>query len=242
MHHSPASRARSRRLALTAIVVAALAGFSNGQSGLAAAPRIQKTSFAGELLVSNLVVHSQPSVRSGNVAVFHQFRSDYRPFFVYAFQKAIGADGKLWMHVEVPGRPNGRTGWIRGLYVAWTARHKLLVIHLGTRRLQVLKSGKIIFSAGVAVGRTGMETPTGSYYLVAGYHPSESVLGEWASETSAYSKLSDWPGGGVVGVHGWYDPSVIGQAVSHGCIRVTNATALRLKALLPLGTPVKIER
>jgi hypothetical protein len=35
-------------------------------------------------------------------------------------------------------------------------------------------------------------------------------------------------------------PQLIGKAVSHDCIRVSNATVLRLKQLVVAGTPVKI--
>jgi lipoprotein-anchoring transpeptidase ErfK/SrfK len=52
----------------------------------------------------------------------------------------------------------------------------------------------------------------------------------------------DWPGGGVVDIHGTSLPWLLGRAVSHGCVRVSNATALRLAALVPLGTPVEIAR
>ena len=30
----------------------------------------------------------------------------------------------------------------------------------------------------------------------------DPLYGPWAFGTSAYSVLSDWPGGGVVGIHG----------------------------------------
>jgi lipoprotein-anchoring transpeptidase ErfK/SrfK len=54
--------------------------------------------------------------------------------------------------------------------------------------------------------------------------------------------LSDWPGGGVVGVHGTNTPWLIGQAVSHGCVRLRNSDVLALRKLVRVGTPVKIVR
>ena len=66
------------------------------------------------------------------------------------------------------------------------------------------------------------------------------ILGAFAFETSGYSKLSDWPGGGVVGVHGTNTPWLIGQAVSHGCVRLRNSDILALRKLVRVGTPVKI--
>ena len=59
--------------------------------------------------------------------------------------------------------------------------------------------------------------------------PTAPILGAFAFETSAYSKLSEWPGGGIVGIHGTNTPSLLGQAVSHGCVRVANEAILRLK-------------
>ena len=70
----------------------------------------------------------------------------------------------------------------------------------------------------------------------------EAILGAYAFETSAYSKLSDWPGGGIVGVHGTPWPNLLGQAVSSGCVRLHNRDITFLRPRVPLGTPVKIVR
>jgi hypothetical protein len=71
-----------------------------------------------------------------------------------------------------------------------------------------------------------METPLGLYYVTVRFKPvTQPFLGTFAFETSAYSKLSEWPGGGVVGLHGTTSPQLLGQAVSHGCIRLSNEAA-----------------
>jgi lipoprotein-anchoring transpeptidase ErfK/SrfK len=44
-----------------------------------------------------------------------------------------------------------------------------------------------------------------------------------------------------VGLHGTADPSMIGYAQSHGCIRMTNWDALRLASLVRTGTEVDFE-
>ena len=59
--------------------------------------------------------------------------------------------------------------------------------------------------------------------------PTDPFFGTFALETSAYSRLTDWPGGGVVGIHGTSLPQLLGQAVSHGCIRVDNAVATQAR-------------
>jgi lipoprotein-anchoring transpeptidase ErfK/SrfK len=104
----------------------------------------------------------------------------------------------------------------------------------------VYRFGKHVLHAKVAVGAPGRETPLGHYYVAAAYVPTDPFLGVYALETSAYSKLTDWPGGGIVGIHGTNEPWLLGQAVSHGCVRVSNDTASRLKRLTPVGTPVLI--
>jgi lipoprotein-anchoring transpeptidase ErfK/SrfK len=58
--------------------------------------------------------------------------------------------------------------------------------------------------------------------------------------SSAATPFSDWPGGGVVGIRGTDRPGLIGQAVSHGCIRMFNRDVDRLRRLAPLGTPIDI--
>jgi lipoprotein-anchoring transpeptidase ErfK/SrfK len=112
----------------------------------------------------------------------------------------------------------------------------------GIARLKVVPAKRGIHRTRVAVGRPGMETPRGSFYVRAEYHATEAALGAYAFETSAYSKLSDWPGGGIIGIHGTPQPQLLGSAVSHGCIRVSNAAALTLGRLVPVGTAVTIVR
>jgi lipoprotein-anchoring transpeptidase ErfK/SrfK len=87
-----------------------------------------------------------------------------------------------------------------------------------------------------------MPTPAGSFYvreLIRVPSPG-GLYGPFAFGTSAYSVLSDWPGGGVVGIHGTNEPALIPGRPSHGCIRVPNPQIRRLARLMPIGTPVRI--
>ncbi len=52
--------------------------------------------------------------------------------------------------------------------------------------------------------------------------------------------LTDWPGGGFVGVHGTNEPHILPGAVSHGCIRMPNESILKLARLMHVGTPLTI--
>src|SRR5436305_485615 len=66
------------------------------------------------------------------------------------------------------------------------------------------------------------------------------IYGPYAFGTGAYSVLSDWPGGGVIGIHGTDQPELIPGRPSHGCIRVPDSAITRLWRLMPVGTPVTI--
>jgi lipoprotein-anchoring transpeptidase ErfK/SrfK len=52
--------------------------------------------------------------------------------------------------------------------------------------------------------------------------------------------LVDWPQGGPIAIHGTNEPATIGQAASHGCLRIDNAVLERLIHVVPDGTPDRI--
>ena len=169
------------------------------------------------------------------------FRVDYRTQEILALSTTLGSDGKPWYKISVPMRPNGIKGWIPARSVKVAPTVSQIVINRASRTIDIYWKGKHALHAIVAVGAPGMETPVGHYYVAARFVPyQDPFLGVFAVETSAYSKLTEWPGGGVVGIHGTSMPQLLGQAVSHGCVRVSNATALALKRLAPLGTPISI--
>jgi lipoprotein-anchoring transpeptidase ErfK/SrfK len=177
------------------------------------------------------------------IRVMHDFRSDYRPQEMFAVRKATGTDGQVWYRVSIPMRPNGTYGWIPAKTVSLKPTHSQIVVDIRTRTIDIYRFGKRRWHAIVAVGAPGRETPVGHYFVAARFVPyHDPFLGVFAVETSAYSKLTEWPGGGVVGIHGTDEPQLLGRAVSHGCVRVANATARRLQALAPLGTPIWIKK
>ena len=226
---------------LAAIAAAAIAAASFAAPRSLASPHAL-TSFpaAGQLAVTQVAVRTTPNPHAAVVKVMKQFRPDYRLQEILATATEIGGDGKPWYRISVPMRPNGRTGWIPAASVSLAPTHAQIVVHRASRTIDVYESGKLALRAQVAVGAPGMETPLGHYYVTARFTPDDPFLGVFALETSAYSKLSEWPGGGVVGIHGTSMPQLLGQAVSHGCVRVSNQTAAALRRLAPLGTPIWI--
>jgi lipoprotein-anchoring transpeptidase ErfK/SrfK len=196
---------------------------------------------AGELVRPSVAVRALPSPTARKIGVLTEFRPDFRRRVVLALAARKEASG-VWYRVSLPGRPNGRTGWVRAASVALSPVRSEIVVRRGRRTLELYRRGRLRIRTRVVVGAPGMETPLGLFYVTAAFRPTNSFLGSYALETSAYSRLSEWPGGGVVGIHGTSQPWLLGRAVSHGCVRVSNAVALQLRRLAPLGTPVRILR
>ena len=196
---------------------------------------------AGQLLVNSVPARVSPSPHARVIKVMHMFRPDYRTQEILALSTTLGSDGKAWYRISVPMRPNGVKGWIPARSVTLAPTVSQIVIHRNARTIDIYWHRKHALHAIVAVGAPGMETPVGHYYVAARFVPyQDPFLGVFAVETSAYSKLTEWPGGGGVGIHGTSMPQLLGQAVSHGCVRVSNQTAAAMRKLAPLGTPITI--
>jgi lipoprotein-anchoring transpeptidase ErfK/SrfK len=195
---------------------------------------------AGPIVVSSTIVRARPSDSAKRIAVIHQFRSDFRAQYVLAIAGRRDARGNWWVQIRVQRRPNGTLGWIRASAVQLSTMHNRIVVHRGLRKIDVYADGALVVQAPVAIGSPGRETPLGNFYVTARFTPEDPFLGVFAVETSAYSKMTEWPGGGLVGIHGTSKPELLGQAVSHGCVRIANATAEQLRRYAPLGTPISI--
>src|SRR3984957_10585908 len=147
-----------------------------------------------------------------------------------------------WDRVLLPARPNRSTGWIYlggGLQTAYSPYQ--VRINLAARRLTVLDDGHSLGSWTVADGAARTPTPIGRTFLLASLAPRQPTYSPLILPLGAHSDtLTTYGGGpGTVALHGWPDPAVFGQAVSHGCVRVP-ATALRVLSRIPLGSPVMI--
>ena len=196
---------------------------------------------AGTLTVSGVRVRAHPDPGARVLRLMREFRRDYRRQEIFAVSSRVGSDGQTWYRISVPGRPNGRMGWIP----AWAADLRptiaKVLVHRRSRKIDLFWHGKRVWHAIIAVGRPGMETPLGLYYATARFVPHhDKYLTVFAVETSGYSKLTEWPGGGVFGIHGTPEPWLLGKRVSHGCIRVSARTARKLRRYVPLGTPISI--
>ena len=152
-------------------------------------------------------------------------------------------EGRLWVKVRLPVLPNNTTGWVRretlgGYEVVRT--HLIVDRRKLTARLE--RRGRTVFSARVGIGKRKWPTPKGEFMVrnrLAGFE--DPVYGALAFGTTARSAtLTDWPGGGFIGVHGTAQPELLPGRVSHGCVRMRNADILRLDRKMPIGTPVTV--
>jgi hypothetical protein len=187
-------------------------------------------------------IRSSPSTSARVVGHLRMFTED-RQFEVYLVLASEVRNGTTWLQVRIPGRPNGRTGWalaedLDKLQVVQTQ----LVVDRKALRATLTKAGKTIWSSRIGVGKTATPTPPGHFYVRERLRNlgGSGLYGPWAFGTSAYSNISDWPRGGVVGIHGTNQPQLIPGRPSHGCVRVPNAKINQLARLMPIGTPILI--
>ena len=160
--------------------------------------------------------------------------------------RAVGPPLDGWLEVQLPVRPNGTTGWIPLDDVELSVNPYRVEVDADAHRLTIYHHGRVKLSTAVAIGTGDTPTPLGEFYLVELLRPRDpnGIYGSYAYGLSGYSDtLQSFNGGnGVIGIHGTNRPDLLGQDVSHGCIRVANPTIEGMARFLPLGTPVSIER
>ena len=166
-----------------------------------------------------------------------------RPNLVSALEGQRDLQGRLWVRVSLPALPNGSTGWIRKSALDdFRVVRTRLVVDRASLTATLLRDDRPVFSTRVGIGRPGSPTPAGEFYVrevIRGF--GDPFYGPVAFGTNARSPfLTDWPGGGFIGIHGTNQPGLLPGLVSHGCIRMRNSAILRLAKLMPLGTPVTI--
>lgn len=194
--------------------------------------------------VGRAPIRARPRADANAIVSTHGQTEDGFPEVYLALRRWTDGQGHGWLKIRIPMRPNGRTGWVRDsalgpLYVVRTR----LVVDRGSRRATLFKKGRRIWSAPIGVGKPSTPTPAGHFWIREKFKTGDpgGAYGPAAFGTSAYSVLSEWPGGGVIGIHGTDAPSLIPGAPSHGCIRVKNGALMELWKLLPIGTPLLIK-
>ena len=188
------------------------------------------------------VVRTAPRTSSSAKARLKIWTPEYYPNLVVALQERIDRNG-TWVQVRLPVLPNNSTGWVkRGALGGFRITRDHLVVDRGATRATLFRNGAAIFTTRVGVGKSFWPTPRGEFYItekMSGFH--NAAYGPIAFGTSARSSvLTDWPGGGYIGIHGTNAPRLIPGHISHGCVRLRNDAILRLAQLMSVGTPLTI--
>jgi lipoprotein-anchoring transpeptidase ErfK/SrfK len=188
-------------------------------------------------------IRTAPTASARTITRLRYLTEDKLPEVYLVLDGVVDAAGDQWLHIRIPMRPNARTGWVPAdmlsqLYIVRTR----LVIDRTAKRAKLYKNGRKIWEAPVGVGKRGTPTPRGQFWIRERLKGNGGAYGPWAFGTSAYSSISDWPKGGVVGIHGTNQPQLIPGTPSHGCVRVRNDKIRQLARLMPVGTPVSIVR
>jgi lipoprotein-anchoring transpeptidase ErfK/SrfK len=225
---------------LGALLVAFGAALLLGGSAATGAAQVRLPA-AGVLVSARAVARAAPDRHARALRELDRLRSDGQFAVLLAVARRMDSRSGAWYELSLPGRPNGQRGWVQADLLDLHAVPNRIVVRVGERRIFVrrISDNRVLATGIVAVGKPGAETPLGrEFYVQRRFVPTDPFFGSFALETSAYSRLSDWPGGGVAGIHGTNQPQLLGKAVSHGCVRVSDAMAHDLERLAPLGTPI----
>ncbi len=188
-------------------------------------------------------VRQFPSTSSAGVATLRMNTEDGLPeVYVVLRRRHVGSTD--WALIRVPMRPSGRTGWVPLGSLSEPSRLTTqLVIDKAAERIRLYKAGHLIFSAPVGLGTPSDPTPSGHFWIREEFPVrGDPAYGPYAFGTSAYSAtLTDWPHGGVIGIHGTDQPGLIPGRPSHGCVRLRNGDISTLSRLVSVGTPLLIQ-
>jgi lipoprotein-anchoring transpeptidase ErfK/SrfK len=123
----------------------------------------------------------------------------------------------------------------------------VVIVNKTTHEVALIQSGKEVFHAPAAIGKTKELTPEGQFEIKVKaknpYYRKKNIPGG-----DPHNPLgSRWIGfdargtdGRIYGIHGTNQPESIGKSVSAGCIRLKNKDVERLFDLVPSGAEVVI--
>jgi lipoprotein-anchoring transpeptidase ErfK/SrfK len=125
-----------------------------------------------------------------------------------------------------------------------------LVVDLSDRRVYVYQGKQVKVSYPLAIGQEGWETPVGSFQVMEmqrdpkWLHPiTKEVVLPGPDNPLGKRWIGFWSDGKThLGFHGTNQEYLIGQAVSHGCLRMRNQDVIALYDQVSMGTPVIVRK
>jgi lipoprotein-anchoring transpeptidase ErfK/SrfK len=193
--------------------------------------------------VARAPVHTAPEGSARTLARLHAKTEMGDPEVYLMLSEQSDARGRTWVEIRLPGKPNGRTGWVlRRVLGATHVSHTTLLVDKRRLTATLLVNGRVRRRVPVGIGTSSTPTPRGRFYVreLLRLHPATTAYGPYIFGTSGYARLSEFPGGGIIGIHGTSQPSLIPGRPSHGCVRLRNADIRWLAHRLPIGSAVRI--
>jgi hypothetical protein len=186
---------------------------------------------------------AEPRSSSRVVGRLPAMTPELEPNIALLLSGKVDGKGRYWVRVRLPILPNGSTGWVpRDAVGRFRTIATRLVIDRALFTATLYKRGKPVFRSRIGVGQARWPTPKGEFHVrekLSGF--KDPIYGPLAFGLNARSAvLTDWFGGGFIGIHGTNQPQILPGRVSHGCIRMPNSAISRLARLMPMGTPVTI--
>lgn len=124
-----------------------------------------------------------------------------------------------------------------------------IVIDLDQRRLMVYQNDLVIQDFPVAIGQDDWQTPVGTFRVQSmredprWQHPiTKESIGPGPTNPLGTHWIGFLEEGEFfIGIHGTNQDTLIGQAVSHGCVRMFNQDIQTLFEIVKIGTPVVVK-
>jgi hypothetical protein len=155
---------------------------------------------------------------------------------------------KQLLEVEIPPLPSLGDSSLY-LYKPDDVFNLKVVIRLSKRQVFVYRNDNLIANYPIAVGKKGWETPQGNFSIIqmienpSWQNPwSGKVIPPGPNNPLGTRWIGFWSDGkNFIGFHGTPGEHLIGQAVSHGCVRMKDTDVRALFELVAVGTPVIVE-
>jgi lipoprotein-anchoring transpeptidase ErfK/SrfK len=194
-------------------------------------------------VVSDVAARKDPSGHAPIVVRVTTVTGDGTQNLMLILKQFNASPSQTWYDVRLAILPNDSTGWVPASALGTVyAVNTHLYIDQQTLTATLKRNGVTIFTTRVGVGEPYWPTPGGQFYVRDKLTDfNNPFYGPIAFGTSARSAvLTEWPGGGFVGVHGTNEPGIIPGRISHGCVRMVNSAIVKLSKLMPVGTPVTV--
>jgi lipoprotein-anchoring transpeptidase ErfK/SrfK len=189
-------------------------------------------------------VYAAPSTRAPLLGTLASTRPITGERTTLPIEASARADGRTWLRVLLPGRPNGRRGWIVATSATVSGTPWRLLVELGLRRLSVFQDGRLVRTFSAIVGRPSTPTPVGSFFVEETVQLPASAPGApyalaLSARSNAYTEFDGGPG--QIAIHGIDNiGGTLGEALSHGCVRLSTGSISWLAARIGPGVPVEI--